>query len=286
MTTNSKKKIRIMTDSVADVPAHLLEKWNIGVVPTYVNFEGGSYADDGKELNRELYYQRLPHMAEFPTTAAPSPAVAEEILNRAIEGYDHIVSVNIPAKLSATINNVRLGAQGIKDRVTVIDGGTLTMGIGFQVLVAAEIAAETGDVESVVKAVESARRNIKLYAIIANLEYLRRSGRVNAVVAFAGSLLQVKPILDVHDGEVDVAQRVRTMGKAIARLKEMTEEQAPLERLVVLHINNEDGAKELQQSLGSTVPPDTITIVAGPTLGTHIGPGSLGVVTLRKAWRA
>lgn len=283
--TTSKKKIRIVTDSVADIPAPLLEKWNIPIIPTYVNFEGESYADDGKELSRDYFYQRLPHMAEFPTTAAPPPAVAEEILNKAIEGYDHLVCIHVPEKLSVTINNVRLGGQGLKDHITVLDSGLVTMGLGMQVLVAAETAAETGDVAAVVQAVARVKAHQKLYAIIANLEYLRRSGRVNAVVAFAGSLLQVKPILDVHDGEVEVAQRVRTMGKAVARLKEMTEEQAPLERLVVLHINNEDGAKELIASLGSTVPEDTIIIVAGPTLGTHIGPGSLGVVTLRKAWR-
>ncbi|MCU0511540.1 MAG: DegV family protein [Anaerolineae bacterium] len=284
--TTTKKKIRIMTDSVADIPAALLQKWNIGIIPTYVNFEGGSYADDGVELSRDYFYQRLPEMKEFPTTAAPSHALAEDLLHKGIEGYDHVISIHVASKLSVTANNVRLGAQSLKDRVTVIDSGLVTMGIGMQVLAAAEVAAATGSVEAVVQAVEKVRRHQKLWAIIANLEYLRRSGRVSVIRAFAGSLLQIKPILDVHDGEVEVAQRVRTMGKAVAKLKELTEEQAPLERLVILHINNEDGARELQASLGSVVPPDTITITVGPTLGTHIGPGSLGVITLRKAWRS
>jgi DegV family protein with EDD domain len=194
------------------------------------------------------------------------------------------VSINVAAKLSATLNNVRLGGQqGLPERVTVLDSGGVTMSIGSQALVAARVAAETGSVEAVVAAVESARKRQKLYAIIANLEYLRRSGRVNAISAFAGSILQIKPILDVHDGEVDVAERIRTMSKAVSRLRELTEAQAPLESLTVLHIENENGANELKESLKGILPPDVITVVAGPTLGVHIGPGSLGVVTIRKS---
>jgi DegV family protein with EDD domain len=280
----TKKKIRIMTDSVCDIPQELLEKWNIGVIPCYVNFEGKSYLDDGKQFDRAEFYRRLPQMKEFPTTAAPSPALAEEMLKEAIEGYDHIVSINVAAKLSATLNNVRLGGQqGLPERVTVLDSGGVTMSIGSQALVAARVAAETGSVEAVVAAVESARKRQKLYAIIANLEYLRRSGRVNAISAFAGSILQIKPILDVHDGEVDVAERIRTMGKAVSRLRELTEAQAPLESLTILHIENENGANELKESLKGILPPEVITVVAGPTLGVHIGPGSLGVVTIRKS---
>jgi len=279
-----KKKIRIMTDSVCDIPQALLEKWNIGVIPCYVNFEGNSYLDDGTQFDRAGFYSRLPQMKDFPTTAAPSPALAEEMLKEAMEGYDHIVSVNVAAKLSATLNNIRLGGQqGLPGQVTVLDSGGVTMSIGSQALVAARVAAETGDVDAVVAAVESTRKRQKLYAIIANLEYLRRSGRVNAISAFAGSILQIKPILDVHDGEVDVAERVRTMSKAVSRLRALTEAQAPLEHLTILQIENEEGAEQLKDMLKGVLPADNITVMAGPTLGVHIGPGSLGVVTVRKA---
>lgn len=280
------KKIRIMTDSVCDIPDDLLAKWNIGVIPCYVNFEGNSYADDGHELDRQAFYNRLPQMTEFPTTAAPPPALAEKMLNEAIEGYDHVVSIHVPEKLSATINNVRLGARPLGNRVTVLDSGFVTMGIGMQALVAAEVAAETGDVEAVVRAVQQCKANQKLYAIISELEYLRRSGRVNSVVALFGSLLQIKPILDVHDGEVEVEERVRTFRKAMIRLRELVEAQSPLDRLTILHIQNEQGVAELKEMLGSLIPRELVTVTVGPTLGTHIGPGSLGVITLRKGWRS
>jgi DegV family protein with EDD domain len=278
------KKIKIMTDSVCDIPDKLLKEHNIGVIPCYVNFEGNSYADDGKEFDRDAFYTRLPDMKEFPTTAAPSPALAEKMLEEAIEGYDYIVSINVPEKLSATLNNIKLGAQKLGDRVTVLDSGFVTMGIGMQALVAAEIAAKTGDVAAVVNAVEQCKKNQKLYAIISELEYLRRSGRVNSIAALFGSLLQIKPILDVHDGEVEVEERVRTFKKAMLRLKELVQEQGPLDRLAILHIQNKDGVQELIEMLGDIIPHNVITVTAGPTLGTHIGPGSLGVITLKRGW--
>jgi DegV family protein with EDD domain len=281
--TTTKQKIRIMTDSVCDIPQALLDQWNIGVIPCYVNFEGKSYLDDGTQFDRADFYKRLPQMKEFPTTAAPGVGLAADMLTNAIEGHDHIVSINVAAKLSATLNNIRLGGeQALPGRVTVLDSGGVTMSIGSQALVAARVAAETGDVAQVVAAVEAARKRQKLYAIIANLEYLRRSGRVNAISAFAGSILQIKPLLDVHDGEVDVAERVRTMGKATQRLRELVEAQAPLEHLTILQIENEKGAEELKDMLKPILPAEVITVMAGPTLGVHIGPGSLGVVTVRK----
>ncbi len=283
---SSFKKIRVFTDSVGDIPDDLLKKWNIGVIPTYVNFDGKSYADDGKELDRDEFYRKIPQMKEFPTTAAPSPAVAEQMLLEGIKGYDHIVSVNIPPQLSTTINNVKLGAQALPEgSVTILDSGSLTMASGYQALVAAEVAAATGDVQQVVDAVARAKKHIKLYALIADLDYLRRSGRVNAAVAFAGSLLQLKLILDVHDGLVEPVHRIRTFKKAVDKLKEVTRAQAPLDRLVIMHIQNEEGAAELKRDLSDILPPEVITIVAGPSLGTHIGPGSLGVVTLNAGWR-
>lgn len=279
------KKIRIITDSVSDIPANLLEKYNIGVIPCYVNYDGGSYADDGVELDRNAFFDALPDLDTFPTTAAPPPALAEEMLKDFIEGYDHVISINVPAKLSATYNNVKIGAQSLPaDQVTVIDSQTLTMAAGFQVLIACEVAEKTGDVNAVMDAVDRVRRNQKLYAAFTTMEYLRRSGRVNTLVAAVGSLLQIKPIVDVYDGEVHPAARVRTFKKAVARMEEFVREQAPLDRIGILHIQNLEGAEELRDRLSDILPDNVLIAEVGPTLGTHIGPGALAVTTLRKSW--
>jgi len=281
------KKIRIMTDSVSDLPPALLEKWDIAVVPCFVNYEGESYADDGVELDRAHFYQSIAAMKEFPTTAAPPPGLAERMMHEAIAGYDHLISINVSGNLSATINNVRIAAQSLpNDKVTVLDSESVSMGIGWQVLIAAEVAAATGDVAAVVDAVGRVRKHHKLFAIIATMEYLRRSGRVSKVMASIGTILQIKPIVTIEaEGEVEAAHRVRTMKKAKAKLEELARSQSPLDRLVIIHTQDEAGAREFQAQLGDFAPQDTLIAEVGPTLGTHIGIGSLGVVTLNTAWK-
>lgn len=281
------KKIKIVTDSVCDIAPALLEKWDIHVIPCWVNFDGESYLDDGEQFDRDHYYERLPDMTEQPSTAAPSPELAREILEEAMEGADHLIGIHVPEKLSATLTNIRLGAQGLpQERVTLVDAQTLTFGIGMQVLVAAEIAQETGDVAAVLDAVERVRQHQQLYAAFATMEYLRRSGRVSALVASVGSLLQIKPIVRVWESDVIPVTRVRTFKKAQARLRDLIADEAPLDRLAVLHIRNEEGARAFRESLGELAPPDTPIVEVGPTLGTHIGPGSVGALTLSARWRA
>lgn len=279
------KKIRVITDSVSDLPANLLAKWNIDVVPCYVNYGGESYADDGVELDRKKFYQSINDMKDMPSTAAPPPAIAEEIMARAIEGYDHLISINVSEALSTTINNVRIAAKAVDEsRITVLDSQTVSMGIGWQAVIAAEVAQATGDVDAVVKAVEQARKNHKLYAAIYTMEFLRRSGRVNNVVAGIGALLQIKPIVTVMEGgRVESVQRVRTFKNALAKLEELLRAEGSLDRLAIIHTQNEEGAKEFLEQHRSMMPEETIIVEIGPTLGTHIGLNALGFVSIRKS---
>jgi len=280
------KTIRFVTDSCCDIPPELIKKWKIGVVPAFVNYGGKSYADDGLELDREVYYNQMPAMTSQPTTSAPSPGLAEQVINRAFDGADHLVILCVPAHLSAIHNAMRLGASGIpSDQVTLIDSGTLTMALGFQVLAGAETAAETGDLSAVLDAIERVRANVRLYATAETMEYLRRSGRVGWAAASMGQLLQIKPIISVREGDVAAIARVRTFARAIDKLVELVREQAPLDRLALLHANNREGALEIKNRLGSVVPVETHIINVTPVIGTHIGPMALGVTTLSKAWR-
>lgn len=282
------KKIKIITDSVADIPQNLLDKWNIDVVPCYVNYGGESYTDDGKDLDRTHFFEYMKANKEVPTTAAPSPGLAEEIVANAIEGYDHLISINVAESLSATFNNVLLACNTVdKERTTVIDSESVSMGIGWLALIAAEVAAETGDVDAVINAVNQVKKNHKLYAGIHNMEYLRRSGRVSAVVAGIGSLLQIKPIVQVIEkGEVISAHRVRTFKKVRTKLRELLEEErGQLDRIAIIHVANEASAKQFIENNKELLPEDTIIAEVGPTLGTHIGPNSLGFISVNKAWR-
>jgi DegV family protein with EDD domain len=280
------KNIRFVTDSTCDIPPELIKKYKIGVVPAFVNYGGKSYADDGIELDREVYYNQMPSMIAQPTTSAPSPVIAEQVINRAFEGADHLVMLCVPARLSGIYNALRLGADNLPpDRVTLIDSGTLSAALGFQVLTGAEIAAQTGDLSEVLGAIERVRANEKLYATAETMQYLRRSGRVGWAAASVGQLLQIKPIISATEGSVESIARVRTFARAVDKLVELVQEQGPLDRLALLHANNRDGALEMKNRLGSITPPDTYIINVTPAIGTHIGPMALGVATLRKAWR-
>lgn len=280
------KVIRFVTDSTCDIPAELVKKYNIGIIPAFVNYGGKSYADDGVELNREVYYNQMPTMTSQPTTAAPSPGLAEKIIKNAFEGADHLIMLTVPAVLSGIHNAFRLGASSLpSDRVTLIDSGTLSVALGFQVLAGVEVAAATNSVEQTVAAIQRARANQKLYAVPESMEYLRRSGRVGWAAASAAALLQIKPIVSATENEVASIARVRTFGKAIDKLIELTQATAPLDKLAILHANNPSGAQEIKTRLGKIVPSETYIINVTPAIGTHIGPKALGIATLSAAWR-
>ena len=280
------KNIHFIADSTCDIPPDLLRKWKISLIPAFINYGGRSYADDGVELDRRVYYDQMPTLSSQPTTSAPASALAEQVIMKVAEEADHIVMLTVPASLSGIYNTFRLGASNLPpDRYTLIDSGTTTMSMGFQVLAGAEVAAETGSLAETLDAVERARRHVKLYAVPESMEDLRRSGRVGWAAASAAALLQIKPIVTMEDGVVESVARVRTFGKAIDKIIELAQSQFPLDRLAFLHANNLEGAETIRQRLGEAVPAQTYTINVTPVLGTHVGPKALGIVTLSKAWR-
>lgn len=278
-------KIKFATDGVADLPKALLEKHDIAVVPSYVNYGGRSMADDGKELSREKFYQDLPNLTVHATTAAPPPALAEEVLTRHFEGADHLIAIVTPPKLAANYNSFRLGGASLPaDRYTLIDSRRVAMAMGWQVVVGAEVAARTGSLEATLDAIRRVQRNEVLYCALPTLEYLRRSGRVGWASASIGSLLQIKPILQVDDDDIRLAARVRTYHKAVDYVIDMLRQQGPLAKLAIIHANHCDGALEIMERVRDIAPADAIIADIGPTLGVHVGPGALGFASVSASW--
>jgi len=279
------KKIRFVTDSTCDLPTEWVAKHQIEVVPCYINYNNTSYADDGQELIREEYYSTLPTLRPFPTTSAMPPRLAEEHIKRAGETADHVIIVTVSSKLSGVYNAMRLGAQNClpADRFTLVDSEQLTLGMGWQIMAGAETAARTGDVQQTLAAMSDTRGRTKVYAALSTLEFLHRSGRVGWAAAGIGTLLQIKPLVCVVDGEVKNLAKVRTFSKVREELIRRTYEEVPLERMAILYANDADGAAALKEQLKDIAPPDTIVCSITPTIGTHIGPGGLGVATVRAA---
>ena len=280
-------RIRIAADSVCDLPADIAASLGVSIIPTYVNIGGESIADDGVGLDREGYYRDLPTLPALPTTAAPSPGDAAEFYQRMLDdGAEHIVSLHVPEKLSGVLNAMRLGAESVgRDKITLVDSLQLTFGIGLQVWAAAELAQAGAGLDAILERIERVRSHCRVYAIIDTMEYLRRSGRVNSLVASLGGLLRIKPVISVDQGEIESIGRLRTWSRAEQRLRELTLAEAPLDRLAVLHIANRAGAERFLESIQDSAPSDTLVIETTPTLGTHIGPGSIGVATLNRNWR-
>lgn len=281
------KRIQVAADSVCDLPAEIVRKLDIRIIPTYVNIGDESIPDDGAGLDRQAFYRQLPSMSRQPTTAAPSPGEAEAFYRGILrDGAEKIVSIHVPDKLSGVLNTMRLGARAVDaERVKLVDSLQLTFGIGFQVWVAAELAVEGAPLNDILGAIERVRRHTEVYAIIDTMQYLQRSGRVNALVAGIGTLLKIKPIVRVADGDITALARARTRSGAEAKLRSLAQAQAPLDRLAILHIDNRPGAERFLASIREIAPKNTHVIEVCPTLGAHIGPGSIGVATLNQDWR-
>src|SRR5258708_16267374 len=275
--------VKLLVDSTTDLPAEWLAKWDIPVVAAYVNFGDESFPDDGIALPRHEFYRRLEMGKGLPTTSAPAPGMAQKLMRQQLGKAEHVVAFAVASQFSSIYNTMRLAAEEVDpQRITVVDSGQVTMGLGWMVVAAAEAAERGAGPEEVIAAAMDTRKRLKLYAEIDTLEYLRRGGRVNTFVASVGTLLQIKPIIDVTNGMVSTVQRVRTMSKAVQSLIDLARAQAPLERLAVLHSNYPAGAADLLARLQDIAPTDVITVDITTAIGTHVGAGCLGITTLTK----
>jgi DegV family protein with EDD domain len=269
-------RIAIVTDGTSDIPTELAEKFNIHIVPNILVLDGQEYVD-GQSISRQEFYERLPTMQTSPTTAAPSSGTYQDVYAQIFKrGFDKILSIHAPVKLSGIFAAAHLAAQEFKDRVEVIDSGQLSLGLGFQVLAAAEAAAKGASLERIQKLVESVGSRVKLVAMLDTLDQLRRSGRVSWARASLGSLLRIKLFIEVKKGEVLRLGQARTRSSGIDRLIEMLKKLGPLENLAMLHTNAEAEARAILESLSIPLSQPPLVINVTTIIGTHVGPNALG----------
>jgi DegV family protein with EDD domain len=270
----------IVTDSTSDIPAELGAELGIEVIPAILVIDGKSY-QDGENLTREEFYSRLPNMKSTPTTAAPSSAAFQKCYERIFRaGYRNILSIHVASKLSGICNAAHIAAQSFRNQVRVIDSEQVTLGLGFQVLCAAEAARKNLSITKIMEVIESTRQRIRLVAMLDTLEYIRRSGRVSWARASLGTLFQIKPFVGLSNGEVFRLGDARTRRKGIERLLEMLMSLGPLERLAILHTNAEPEARDLLQVAASSASSTPLLVNVTSIIGTHVGPSGLGYVAV------
>ena len=277
-------KIGIVTDSTSDLPAYLNEEHNIQVVPTVLVIEGKEYLD-GIGVSREDFYTRLPSLRTPPTTAAPS--IGDFITpykTLLSQGCDHIISIHSASQLTTIINVARQAAQVFPNKIICIDSGSLTMGLGFQVIAAAE-ESEFG-LKPALDAIASTRQRLQISAALDTMEYLRRSGRVPATVAALGGVLSIKPVIELIEGQVKPIGAVRTTSQADERILNLLLKEGELQRLAILHTNAEHRARkllnEMMSCVSQSVPRDVLFVNVTAVIGAHLGPNGIGFAAVRK----
>jgi len=269
--------VRVMTDSTCDLPADVVSRLGIRVLPLYIHIGNQDFLD-GIDMTREEFYKKLPGFPSHPTTAVPSPLKFHAIYDAfADEGASEVLSIHISSSLSAIANVARAAAaETTSVPVTVLDSQSLSLGTGFLVQTAAELAQTGRTVKDILAALENQIKRTHVWAALDTLQFLRRSGRMNGVLSTIGELLQIKPLLKMNDGIYGV-EKVRTRKTAVSRLLEMLHIYKPFEKLAFLHSEALEQAKFLRDEVRDLLPnTETWIEVVNPVLGAHLGPGVVG----------
>jgi DegV family protein with EDD domain len=269
--------VRIVTDSTCDLPAETIAQYGIWVIPLYIHVGRQSYLD-GVDISRKDFYTQLPSFSTHPTTAVPSPEKFRAVYNAlADEGATEVISIHVSSAMSAIMDVAQLAAKDtIALPVRVLDSRQLSLGTGFLVETAAKLAAQGCSVGEIIPVLNDQIKRTYVFALLDTMEFLKRSGRVNRIVAGLGTLLQIKPIMKMHDG-IPTAERVRTSSRAVERLIQMLYDVGPMERVGIVHSNAPDRVAELRQKASHLLPAKDLLIVEiTPVIGAHTGPGAAG----------
>ncbi len=271
--------IRIVTDSSCDLPASVADEHGITIVPLTIRF-GDEELVDRRDLTPDQFWERCTASAVLPETAAPSPGQFEEAFRAAAAaGAEGVVCVNISSKLSATIQSAQAAAQAVADAIPVrlVDSRSVTLGLGMIVLEAARRAEAGGTLEEVVAAAEDASKRARVLGSLDTLEYLKKGGRIGGAQALLGSLLSIKPVIEVRDGAVEPGPKQRTRSRALRFLADKVAAESGIEQLAVMHGAAPD-LNDLLDLLAPHFPRDQIVVGdIGPVIGAHTGPRTIGV---------
>ena len=270
--------VRIVTDSASDLTPGEAEALGVDIVPLSIRF-GEEVFLDREELDVEEFYRRMASSEDLPQTAAPAPGAFQEVFRRRFaEGADAIVCINLSSGVSATMESSELAAREVDGDVRVVDSRSVTAGLGVMVQAAAQAAARGASTDEVVTLVEGMRDRTRVFGAIDTLENLKKGGRIANAPALLGSMLSIKPLIDISSGVVEEAGRQRTRKKSLGWLRDKVAEHAEdIETLSVMHAQAED-IGDLVEMLAPLVDPSALRVgVIGPVVASHGGPGLISL---------
>jgi DegV family protein with EDD domain len=271
--------IRVVTDSACDLPASLIEALGIEIVPLTIRFGDEEFVDR-VELSADEFWERLEHSDTLPETAAPSPGAFETCFrDLAARGATGIVCINLSSHLSGTMQSAQVAAKALDGEipVTVVDSKTVSMGLGSQCVSACALAADGADLATIAARAEQIAQRTRLLGALDTLEHLRRGGRIGGAQAMLGSMLSIKPVIEVRDGVVAESGKVRTRSKSLVHLAEKLSAADDPQDVYVFHAQAPD-IDEFLERVSTIVPLDRVEVgEIGPVIGTHTGPRTIGL---------
>jgi DegV family protein with EDD domain len=274
-------QVKVVTDSLADIPDALIRELDISTVPAIVYFGERSFRDR-VDLSSDEFYKRLSSSPELPRTSQPPPSAFVEVYRRLAQVTDRIFSIHSTSVLTGIYNSAVMAAGEMSGlQIDVVDSKQVTMALGWLVILAARASREGASLEEIGAMIEDARPRSHIIAVLDTLEYAQRSGRLGKGSALIGTLLNVKPVISLVNGEVMPVENARTHRRAMERLAEIVLASGPIQELAVMHAAGLDFAAQLKNRFARTLREDNIlTVETGPVLGTHVGSRAVGVAWL------
>lgn len=277
-------KVVVVTDSTAGIPKELAQQLNIRVAPQVLIWNGDTFLD-GVNIQPEEFYNRLAKATVMPSTSQVTPKLFKEVFSQALEEGYEILAVLISEKLSGTIASAQQVMELLPGApIEIVDSWSTSMGLGFPVIEAARLAQSGASLAECKAYAEEARKHSGVFFTVDTLEFLYRGGRIGGATRFLGTALNIKPILELRDGRIEPTERVRTRRKALDRVIELVEKvvgaRRPV-RLASLHANAPQDANYVLEKIAADLGAvETISTDVSPVVGTHAGPGTVGVCWL------
>jgi DegV family protein with EDD domain len=275
-------KTAIVTDSTSDIPKDISKKLNITVVPLTVIFEKESFLDDGKDITICDFYKKIRSVKKLPTTTQPTPKDFIKIYSNILKEYDSIISIHISKKMSGTINSAELAKKELPDKdIEIIDTGYVHFPLGFIAMKAGQLAKEGKSKQEILRNISDLQSKIKVLIIPSTLEYLKKGGRIGKAKGLIASILEIKPILTIHDSEISQFKTTRRWNQAKSELIQSMKNMVKNPQDLIVSIGDSDAkedASEMEERIKAEFNPKKIYRVdIGVVVGTHLGPGGIGI---------
>lgn len=272
-------KIKIVTDSTADLTNEIIERYNISVLPLKIYLNGMTYTDR-VDITPQDFIEKMKQSEELPKSSQPSVGEFLELYDRLAEESDEIISIHVAGALSGTVQTARLAAEQSKGKVTVVDSEFISKALAYQVLEAAQMAEKGSKIEEILERLAHVRKNTKLYVLLSTLENLVKGGRIGKGTGLIGSLLKIKPIAALENGVYTPIKVVRSYAQAVKQLANRFKDEIEGKKIKSINIVHADGmnlALQLKEKLQETIGNIELKIEeTTPIISTHTGPGAIG----------